>query len=253
MDRYKVVLVDDEQTIIEGFKKLIDWEKSGFEIAGEANDGAMAEKLMLDLRPDLAIVDINIPILSGLELIREVSKKLPETVFLIISGYDEFKYMREALHLRVTDYILKPVDFKEFSKLLLQIRMNLLEKNRIRIRPGGQEAAGDKTGEDMIQQMVLYINGHLAEDITLKRLADEFHMNSSYVSQFFKNNTGMNYREYLTFLRINRAKELLTATKISICEISSQVGFRDYRVFTKVFKKREGVLPSQYRKNVKSV
>lgn len=92
-----------------------------------------------------------------------------------------------------------------------------------------------------------WISEHLQEDISLSRLAEEFHFNSSYLSQMFKNELGVNYHTYLNQVRINRAKYYLRETDMSISTIADMVGFQNYRVFTKVFKNMTGELPSRYR------
>lgn len=94
---------------------------------------------------------------------------------------------------------------------------------------------------------------HLTEEISLSVLAEEFHLSAQYISQLFKNEIGVNFPTYLTHIRIENAKKLLLATSLSIAEVSEQSGYGDYRVFTKVFKKSEGVTPSQYRRDFLTV
>lgn len=86
-------------------------------------------------------------------------------------------------------------------------------------------------------------------NISLSVLSEEFHLSAQYISQLFKNEIGVNFLSYLTSIRMERAKKLLLSSSLSIGEISEQLGFGDYRVFTKVFKKAEGVTPSQYRRD----
>ena len=89
---------------------------------------------------------------------------------------------------------------------------------------------------------------HLSEEISLSVLADEFHLNPQYISQLFKNEIGVGFLAYLTNIRIEKAKKLLLSTAVSVTEIASRSGYSDYRVFTKVFKKTEGITPSQFRR-----
>ena len=93
-----------------------------------------------------------------------------------------------------------------------------------------------------------YMQEHLSEEISLSVLADEFHLNPQYISQLFKNEIGVGFLAYLTNIRMEKAKKLLLSTALSVTEISSRVGYGDYRVFTKVFKKTEGITPSQFRR-----
>lgn len=95
-----------------------------------------------------------------------------------------------------------------------------------------------------------YLQEHLEEDISLSILAEEFHLSAQYISQLFKSEIGVNFLSYLTGIRMEKAKKLLLlSTALSIAEVSELSGYGDYRVFTKVFKKAEGVTPSQYRRN----
>lgn len=98
-----------------------------------------------------------------------------------------------------------------------------------------------------------YINSHYREDLNLSRLAKEFHMNSSYLSRLFKEKCHINYSDYLTMVRIEKSKKLLLSTDLSINEVSESVGFSDYRYFTKVFKRYQGVAPNMYKKSSSKV
>ncbi|MCM1135745.1 MAG: response regulator [Clostridium sp.] len=236
----KVMLVDDEVTILEGFKRLFDWEAYGCKVVCEACDGVMAVNQAKAYKPDIIIMDINIPVMSGLEALRLIREQNKECACIIVSGYDEFDYCREALRLQITDYILKPVDFAEFGKVIESIKLKLIQN-----KCENTEDREDK----LVFQLAGWLSKHLAEDISLQSMAEEFHMNSSYISQLFKNELGMKYHDYLTKLRMDRAKTLLASTGKSISEISGEVGFRDYRVFTKVFKSVEGESPSVFRNN----
>ena len=80
-------------------------------------------------------------------------------------------------------------------------------------------------------------------------LSEKFHLNAQYISQLFKNEIGVNFLTYLTSIRMEKSKKLLISTSLSIAEVAEQSGYGDYRVFTKVFKKNEGVTPSQYRRD----
>lgn len=242
MKKLRVLLVDDEIMIREGFKKLFDWEAHGCEVVGEAVDGMEALAQMDALDPDIAIMDINIPIMNGLKVIQLSRIKHPETAFVIVSGYDDFSYCREALRLQITDYILKPVDYEEFGTCIDNLKIALFQ------RQWEKETVDLQEGRT-IHSITRYLQEHMAEDISLTVLAEQFHLSSQYISQLFKNEIGVNFLAYLTNIRMEKAKKLLLSTSMPIGEISEQLGYGDYRVFTKVFKKSEGITPSQYRRD----
>ncbi|MGN0713824.1 MAG: helix-turn-helix domain-containing protein [Anaerovoracaceae bacterium] len=185
MKKLRVLLVDDEIIIREWFKRLFDWEAHGCEVVGEAADGMEALAQIDALKPDIVIMDINIPIMNGLKVIQVSRMKHPQIAYVIVSGYDDFSYCQQA---------------------------------------------------------------HLAEDMSLSVLAEEFHLNPQYISQLFKNEIGVGFLAYLTNIRMEKAKKLLMSTSLSLGEISEKSGYGDYRVFTKVFKKSEGITPSQFRR-----
>ena len=241
MKKLQVVLVDDEIMIREGFKRLFDWASHDCEVIGEAADGMEALAQIDHLQPDIVIMDINIPIISGLKVIQTSRIRYPDMAFIIVSGYDDFSYCREALRMRITDYILKPVNYEEFGSCIDRLKIALYEKRKTE----EQDAQEERT----ITGIIRYLQEHLDKEISLNILADEFHLSSQYISQLFKSEIGVNFLAYLTSIRMERAKKLLLATSLSIGEISEKCGYADYRVFTKAFKKEEGSTPSQYRRN----
>ena len=243
MKKLRVLLVDDEIMIREGFKRLFDWQAHDCEVVGEAGDGMEALAQIDALRPDIVIMDINIPIMNGLKVIQLSRIKHPGTAFVIVSGYDDFSYCREALRLQITDYILKPVNYEEFGSCIDNLKISLFEQ-RV-----STAAEPEKQEERTITGITRYLQEHLAEEISLTVLADEFHLNPQYISQLFKSEIGVNFLAYLTSIRMERAKKLLLTTPLSIAEVAEQSGYVDYRVFTKVFKKSEGITPSQYRRD----
>ena len=109
----KTFLVEDEVVIREMIKKMIPWEQYGFELAGEASDGEMALPLILKSKPDLLITDIKMPFMDGLTLCKLVKKELPDIKIVILSGYDDFNYAKQAINIGVEDYLLEERHDKE--------------------------------------------------------------------------------------------------------------------------------------------
>ncbi len=241
MKKLRVLLVDDEIMIREGFKKLFDWEAHECVVVGEAADGMEAITKIDEEQPDIVIMDINIPIINGLKVIQLSRVKYPSMAFVIVSGYDDFSYCREALRLQITDYILKPVNYEEFGSCIDQLKISLYN-NEVKEKPVVKK-------ERVITGITKYMQEHLSEDVSLHILSEEFHLNSQYISQLFRNEIGVNFLTYLTNIRMEHAKKLLLSSSLSIAEVSEQSGYGDYRVFTKVFKKSEGITPSQYRRD----
>ena len=138
----KVLLVDDEPFIIQGLKVLIDWEQEGFMIAGTASNGKEAYDFLQKEEVDLIIADIQMPVMTGLELQETIRKEnLSNAYFVILSGYADFEYARRALQNECTDYILKPVDREMLLKLLNRVSAMRDEDDRMQQRNRKMEKA----------------------------------------------------------------------------------------------------------------
>lgn len=118
----KVFLVEDESVIREGLRNNIPWEEYGFFFAGEATDGEMALPLIRKTRPDVLITDIKMPFMDGLSLSKMVHAEFPKMKIIIISGYDDFEYARQAIEVGVEQYLLKPITKSMLKKTLLELK-----------------------------------------------------------------------------------------------------------------------------------
>ncbi|XEC95616.1 response regulator [Paenibacillus tarimensis] len=127
---YKVLLVDDERQVRNGLKAKLQWEQLGFELCGEAVNGQAALDEIDRLHPHLVISDIRMPVMNGIELLRRCAELYPEIRFIVLSGYDEFDYVKAALQCGARDYLLKPVIRKELANRLKQIKLELDEHHQ---------------------------------------------------------------------------------------------------------------------------
>ena len=128
----KVFLVEDERIMREGIKNNIDWEKEGFAFVGEAGDGELAYPLLQKTRPDILITDIKMPFMDGLELSRLVKQELPGIKILILSGYDEFEYAKEAISIGITDYLVKPLSGAQLMEAVKRVAEQIREEQQQR-------------------------------------------------------------------------------------------------------------------------
>lgn len=127
---YSIFLVDDESIIRNGIKQMINWEEYGFSFSGLAQDGEVALPLIKECKPDIVITDIKMPFMDGLELSKKIKKELPNTMIIILSGFDEFEYAKQALSIGVNEYLLKPISKNQFIELLIKVKKELDEKNQ---------------------------------------------------------------------------------------------------------------------------
>ena len=115
---YKVMLADDENLILQGLENIIEWEELGLEIVNKASNGQEAIDKFKENPVDIVVTDINMPQVTGLELLKELKKINSDVKFIILSGYDDFSYAKKAIELGVENYMLKPIDEEELEKTL---------------------------------------------------------------------------------------------------------------------------------------
>jgi two-component system, response regulator YesN len=133
----RIVIADDEKMIREGLRRTMPWAEMGIEVAGVAADGERALELIKETRPRIVLTDVRMPKMDGLELLRRVKGEFPETCIVMLSGFDEFAYVREAVKGGAMDYLLKPVTAEELRGVITRV------KERI-----GAEASGLKRGRE---------------------------------------------------------------------------------------------------------
>lgn len=253
---YRLIIADDEEIIRNGLKKIV--EESGTEISVEAlcSNGEDALKSVKKYRPEILLLDINMPTKNGMDIITEVIEFVPLCKIIIISGYDDFKYAQQALRYGVFDYLLKPVNIgvlrntlqraiKEYSRRLWEINcININKKEEVeKLDLAMDQAAG----------AIKFIQENYAEpEITLSLVAEKFHVSTSYLSRLIKQQTGSNFSDYITGLRIRQAKELLSSDKHMIYEVASMIGYSSQHYFCRIFKEHTGCSPSDYRMNLKN-
>lgn len=150
---YKVFIVDDEPFIIEGLYDIVDWAAFGLEITGHAGNGQLALECLSSQRADILITDISMPILSGLQLIRELRRTQPELKVVILSGFNDFDYLKEGMKLGIDNYLLKPINTEELEATLQNIVTNL-----------DRQRPGDAHGIQVLKDNTLYrlLTGQIA-------------------------------------------------------------------------------------------
>lgn len=128
MSLYRIILVDDEEEVRKGIIRKIDWNHLGFDVVGDAENGAEALEQIEQQEPEVVMTDIRMPFMDGLTLTERIRQKYPSMKVLIFSGFDDFEYAQQAIKLNVTEYILKPVNVEELSEILTRVKQNLDEE-----------------------------------------------------------------------------------------------------------------------------
>ncbi len=128
MEQYRLILVDDEENLRRGIINRIDWEKHGFTVVGEAENGCNGLELAEQTRPDVIISDIKMPFMDGLEMSRQILRAQPNVKIILLSGFDDFEYAQEAMALGISEYILKPISADEFEAVLDKLHARITDE-----------------------------------------------------------------------------------------------------------------------------
>ena len=243
---YRLVIIDDEYYTLEGMKKIIDWEKYGVKITGTASDGTVGLELIREQGADIVIADIKMQEMDGLEMIKQLRKEGFDGKIIILSGYQLFAHAQRAIEYKVEKYLTKPVNPEELSKTIKKI-LKYIEEEK-----GKKEEFAEKDMPEILEKALLYIENNFTGDVSLSYLAGKYFCSPTYLSKLFKKYVGMNYIDYITRKRIEKAKEYLNRTDMSIDEIMWGVGYQDAKHFRDVFRKYEGVSPSEFRRKHKN-
>lgn len=235
---YRVVIADDERAIRTGLQIVVDWNRLGFEIAGCAQNGEEALQMMLRQKIDVLLADIRMPGLDGLQLAKKVQElELPAEIVLI-SGYRDFEYARQAVSLGVRDYLLKPVDEVALQELFRRICADLDERSQA--ETGQQERL-------LVSQVRSMIAEQYQQDISLKSVAERLNYNPAYLGRLFRSETGNSFRDELNVFRVRQAAKLLKENHVCAYEAAERVGYRDVNYFYRVFREIYGVSPGEYK------
>lgn len=232
----KVLIADDEFIVRRAIRRIGQWEEFGMEVCGETENGYATLDFILEKKPDIMILDMRMPGMSGEEILEELKKRNIKITIVIVSGFDSFEYVRKALRYGVADYILKPVDRTEFNQILKKIGKELLSCAR-----------DEREKTDICERIREDINKNYPGELSLSGLAESYYINKDVLSRLFKRKYGTGITDYINQVRLEQAK-LLLLWGYQISRVSEMVGYHDVNYFSRVFKKKYGMSPSEYVK-----
>lgn len=249
---YKLLIMDDEPQILEGMKRILDWEQYGFGRIETCESTESAITKVVDMMPDIAIFDVCVGKNLGYEAIRKLNELHIPTKYVIMSGYSEFKYAQEAIRCGVKDYLLKPIERTKLQQVIEKIivedlggTIGNLSNERNNIDPV-LKVSYDRLSK-LVNRILLMIKTEYAQNITLKSVAERFQMNSTYLGQIFLKETGIKFSEYLMAYRMLLAKEKVQSTDEKISYIAFSVGYNNLNYFYTHFQSFFGKSPSDLR------
>lgn len=158
---YKLLIVDDEEIEREGMARFIDWEQFGIEMVGTAWNGAEGLEKIHTLKPDIVITDIKMPVMNGIDLIRETKKQQMDVEFIVLSGYGEYEFTSQAMQEGIRHYLLKPCDEEQILKVLQVLEKEIEEKR--------EKTRVEKKYKDVVYHLLPRAKEQIFRDMLLNR------------------------------------------------------------------------------------
>lgn len=238
---YNLLFVDDDQWIAESMRTILNWEDFSLNPPYIAYGIEQAQEIFQKVPIHIMISDIEMLGYSGFELLAWVHEHYPDTLTAFLTCHARFDFAQKAIRLGVFGYLLKPVNEQELADLLRSCIQ--------RLKPPKEETEETPARQipKRMEKIVDYINKNLANPITRESICRELYISESYLSRTFTKEMGMTLVDYITECRINKAKELLRTTDLTVTNICTQVGYNYAAYFTKIFKEKTGMTPNQYR------
>ncbi len=239
----KLLIADDEDMIRNGLAKYIQLHTDRFDKIYLAQNGQIAIDTIFRHEPELMLLDVQMPVKNGIDVMQEAQRAGIMPVTIILSGYDEFKYAQQALHYGAKDYLLKPSRSSDILKKLNDTADELLGVCE-------KKLWSDKALKNNFVEIAKeYMNEHYYENLTLNGVAEKAGITPGYLSTLFSQSMSCNFVDYLNEIRIEHACSYLHQNYLRTYEIAYKVGFHDEKYFSKVFKRITGMSPSEYKKN----
>ncbi len=245
----KLLIADDEDATRERLRTQIDWESLYITLVASCKNGTEAYEQAKALRPDIIVTDINMPGMSGLDLIEKLEEEKLTAEYILLTGYADFSYAHRALTSRVHHYLLKPCDEQRLLDAVQEcIRSLSLRRQIQKLPPLMEKELYGKEYSETVRLVLKYLETHYADqEISLKSIAqNELFMSPDYVGKQFSAQTGKRFVEYLQELRIRKAQWLL-AGDVSPAQVATRVGYGENpQYFRKLFQNAVGMTPREY-------
>lgn len=246
----KILIADDEVIERKYLTSVFQKHPDKFQLIAAAQNGKEVIELADKYKPDIIIMDISMPCMSGLDASHIIKQKYPETIILLNTAYAEFEFARKAVEYGLDAYLLKPA--KE-SQIIETILYCLDKKNKAATTPSQHVncvvTKHNSASKHTISMIKEYINEHFHQNLTLENLAELAHFSPSYLSRLFHNTTGLTLKTYITLKRLENAEYLLKNSSLNIHEIAFNCGFPNVSHFNRVFKAHTNLSPMEYRRH----
>lgn len=240
----KLLIADDEDVVRNGITKYIQLHTDRYEKIYGAKNGQEALEFIYRYRPDIMLLDVQMPMLNGIEVMQAAHRAgvLPSTI--ILSGYDEFRYAQQAVRFGAREYMLKPSRSSDILKKINELADDMFG-------PENEEPPVIIQKNQLVELAKEYMDEHYFENLSLNDIAGKIGISPAYLSSLFSQQVGITLIDYLNEVRIDHACVYLEQNFFKTYEIAYKVGFRDEKYFSKVFRKVMGMSPSEYKKQSK--
>ncbi|WP_124064889.1 response regulator [Clostridium sp. E02] len=253
---YRVLIADDELIERKVLYQTLRKELGEQCQIWQAGNGREALALFLENDIQIAIMDIEMPGINGIEAAEEMHRRNPQCSIIFLTAYDEFSYAKKAIGIRALDYLLKPCKEEELF-CVVEEAMRLCDREKegkkelppIPALKSMEETASD--GQIRLHKVAEVIQNYIEEnyirDLSMQDVARVMNYSEAYFCKLFKQCFDKNFTTYLTECRVEAAKKMLEMPTVNVKEIGASVGYSDSNYFTKVFKRVTGVNPTEYR------
>ncbi|MFX3631945.1 MAG: response regulator [Candidatus Pristimantibacillus sp.] len=241
---YKVLLVEDERWVRVVLREVLQQTGLPFHIVKECTNGLEAFDWLRNNEADLVMADVRMPVMDGLSFVEQIATLVNRPPVIFISGHDDFQTARKAMRCGVIDYLLKPVEIEEMTECLSK----WMDDNRKRAQVAEITGTEDTHHKSTIEQVIQIIRESQPCEVSLTEVAAKVHLNACYLSQYFKQQTGSKFVDYVVSVRMEEAKMLVVRTSLRISEIAERLGYNDIAYFSNTFKKSTGKTPLEFRK-----
>lgn len=242
---YRIVIVEDEEIIRKGMQYAFPYDDWDCVVVGDARNGEEAIKVIQDKKPHIVLTDIEMPIMNGIEMMMQIEENIS---FIVISGYDDFSYVQEAMSLDAVGYLLKPIVEEDLKKQLYkaiqryEMRKEYLLNQEVKDQTKDIDVFDDiRSGkDDIVDAMILYIESNYMNRFKLQDVCEHLHYSESLLKKRFKEVTTITFNDYLNRYRVSQAIQLMKDGDKVVHNVAELVGFSDYKYFNKVFQKYVG-------------
>ncbi len=245
---YRVFVVEDENLIAKNIAKNIEAENPAFKVTGIFSNGEDALAAIREQPPEVVFTDISMPVMGGLELAAAIHESFGHVKCVIITGYADFEYVKEALHQDVEDYLLKPVNKEELAGVLKKLELSFTDISDPHAHKKEEER--DLSPEAIVTLVKDYVKKNYAQELDLNTISQNLGFSSSYLTKIFNKIEKTTPSKYIRNYRMQVAKQLLADKDASVAKVAALVGYNDPFHFSKSFKQTFGISPTEYKDNL---